>query len=480
MNKKRKKILEPDFCVIGAGSGGLSFAAGAVQMGAEVVLLEGKKMGGDCLNYGCVPSKSLISIAKNIHNAKNINNFGYSTDNIGKLDYKKVHKNIHSVIDSIAPHDSIERFTKLGVKVISEEGFFLDSDTVESSSYIIKSKCFIVATGSYPFIPEISGLDSVDYYTNENIFNLKTLPEHLIVIGGGPIGMEMAQSFNRFGSKVTVLESAIALPKDDRDITDILKGIIKKEGVSINEKVKIIDIRNKDKELEINCRVNNRKKTITASHILVATGRRPNIEKLNLDKAKVKFSPRGIEVDAYLRTTNKKIYAIGDCIGGYQFTHVAGYHASLAIKNSIFRLRSKVFVQAIAWVTYTDPELAHVGYLESQLQDKYIKYKAINIDFDQNDRAQTEQKTKGKIKLLVSPRGNILGVTILGNSAGELIYPWVIAIQNKLKISAIANSIAPYPTLNDISKRAASSYYSDKIFSPFMKKIVKFIMKYTW
>jgi pyruvate/2-oxoglutarate dehydrogenase complex dihydrolipoamide dehydrogenase (E3) component len=372
MTKKDKQILNPDFCVIGAGSGGLSFAAGAVQMGASVVLLESKKMGGDCLNYGCVPSKALIAAAKFGHESLRSKDFGWA-DSKSKVDFEKVHEHIHNVIKAIAPNDSAQRFEKLGAHVILEQGHFIDDKTVETESHRIKAKRFIIATGSTPFVPPIEGLSTVPYLTNETIFDSKELPKHLVVIGGGPIGIEMAQAFLRLGSKVTVLEAFSALPKDDPEITLRLKEILISEGIDLNENVKISSIKQVEQEIHIECQTSyGQQKTLKASHIIVATGRRPNIQNLNLELAGVKFSPRGIEVNAHLQTSNPKVYAIGDCTGGYQFTHVAGYHAGLAIRNSIFGLKTKVETRAIPWVTYTDPELAHVGFMESQLQEKQI------------------------------------------------------------------------------------------------------------
>lgn len=479
MSAEQKQILQPDFCVIGAGSGGLSFAAGAAQMGASVVLVERSKMGGDCLNFGCVPSKALIAAAKVGHEIKESSHFGWLVDK-PKVEFKKVHDYVYSVINAIAPHDSVKRFEELGVQVILEEGSFLDKRALKTKTYLIKAKRFVIATGGHPFVPPIEGLDSVTYYTNETIFDLQELPEHLVVIGGGPIGIEMAQAFNRLGSKVTVLDTSTALPKDEPEMTSKLKEILVSEGVGLNEHIKIFSVSKTDAGIQVVYKnAEEKEEKVNGSHLLVATGRRANIKSLNLEAAKINTSHRGVLVDEHLRTSNPRAYAIGDCAGGYQFTHVAGYHAGLVIKNSIFRLRSKMQTRAIPWVTYTDPELSHVGFLEAQLKEKNIKYKKLEMNFDENDRAQAESRTEGMIKVLVSPKGYVLGATILGVNAGELIYPWVIVLQNKLKISAITNSIAPYPTLTDINKRVAGSYYTDKIFSPFMKKVVKFIMRWT-
>lgn len=479
MKHPGKTILTPDFCVIGAGSGGLSFAAGASQMGTSVVLVERAKMGGDCLNSGCVPSKSLIAAAQSGHTIRTSSQFGWLIDT-PKINFKKVYDHVQRVIAAISPHDSVERFEGLGVKVLPEEGHFKDDKTFETKTHLIQAKRFVLATGSHPFVPPLEGLSQIPYYTNETIFSLQELPEHIVIIGGGPIGVELAQAFHRLGSQVTVLEAFKVLPKDDPEMTSKLKGILIQEGIDLQENAKIISVQPQGKKIKITYEDETSKPhQILATHVLVATGRRPTLENLNLEAAHINFSSKGIEVNSNLRTSNARVYAIGDCVGGLQFTHVANYHAGLVIKNSIFKLNAKVQTTAIPWVTYTDPELAHVGFLESQLQEKNISYKVLTLDFDDNDRAQTERRPDGTIKVLVSPKGKILGATILGLSGGELIYPWVIAIQNKLKISAIANSIAPYPTLSDINKRIAGQFYVDRLFSSRTKKIVHWLMWFT-
>lgn len=468
-----KTHLKPDFCVVGGGSGGLSFAAGASQMGCSVVLLESNKMGGDCLNTGCVPSKALLHAARTVHGIKIGEDFGSSQD--FKVDFEKVHAYIHSVISKIAPNDSVERFEGLGVTVLQEKGAFCDPKTFETPTHIIKAKRFVIATGSHPFIPNIPGLSEVPYLTNEAIFDLKELPNHLVVIGGGPIGMEMAQGFHRLGSKVTVLQSGKALPKDEPSHTNSLKEILRGEGIDIRENVTVNSIEKGKDGIKVHCEG----QTLNPSHLLVATGRRPNIHGLGLEAANIIYTSSGITVNKGLKTTNPRVYAIGDCIGGYQFTHVAGYHAGLVIRNSIFKMGTKLSTQAIPWVTYTDPELAHVGKLESQLIESKIPYRTLTWDFHENDRAHTSGSTEGGIKAFVTPNGKILGVSILGEHAGELIYPWVIAIQNNLSLSAFTSSIAPYPTLSEVSKRLAGSFYTPSIFSPRMRGLVKLLMKVT-
>jgi pyruvate/2-oxoglutarate dehydrogenase complex dihydrolipoamide dehydrogenase (E3) component len=471
-------VLTPDFCVIGGGSGGLSFAAGAVQMGASVILIERDKMGGDCLNYGCVPSKALISAAKSFHEIQRSELFGWSCAS-SKVDFKKVQMHVQGTIKRIAPNDSVERFEKLGVKVIKEEASFIDDDTVQAGEYKIKAKRFVISTGSSPFIPDIKGIDDINYLTNETIFDLKTLPKELVIIGGGPIGIELAQSFLRLGSKVTVLEAFSVLPKDDPEVVTILKDSLISEGLELKEGVEIKEINKSGNGCSVHFKHDDKEHVIKANQLLVAAGRRPNLDKLNLELANIKYTPRGIIVDSFLKSSNKRVFAIGDCIGGYQFTHVAGYHAGLVIRNSIFRLRSTIKTIQIPWVTYTDPEISHVGFTEPELKEQNMDYKLLSMKFSENDRAQAEHKVGGMIKVLVTPRGNILGATIIGSGAGELILPWVLAIQNDLKISAIAGLIAPYPTMSEISKRVAGEYYKDKIFSPWMQKIVKFLMRIT-
>ena len=473
-----KSPLTCDFCVIGAGSGGLSFAAGAAQMGASVILLEAKAMGGDCLNDGCVPSKALLAAAHFKKTFMHSADFGW-TVNAATVNFKKVHAHVHQVIKNIAPNDSVERFEKLGVRVIREFGHFVDAKTVETATHSIRAKRFIIATGSHPALPPIPGLNAISYYTNESIFTLETLPSHLLVIGGGPIGIEMAQAFCRLGSQVTVLEAFSVLPKDEPEMVVALKNILTKEGIALHEHASITLLKPTENGIECHFK-NTQENKLLASHVLIAAGRRPNLEHLQLDLAGIQTSPQGILVNKHLQSSNKKVYAIGDCTGGYQFTHVASYHAGLTLQNTIFKWRAQVKTQAIPWVTYTDPELAHVGFLEHQLISQKIPYKTLKMDFKDNDRAQAERCTDGSIKILVCKKGHILGATILGKHAGELIYPWVMAIQNHLKIISIASTIAPYPTFVEINKRVAGSYYSEKLFSTRMKKLVKWLMRITY
>jgi pyruvate/2-oxoglutarate dehydrogenase complex dihydrolipoamide dehydrogenase (E3) component len=462
-----EKILKVDLCVIGAGSGGLSTAAGAVQMGASVVLIEANKMGGDCLNYGCVPSKSFLAAAKLAQNIKNSAQFGI--ESTVKIHFDQVMRYVENVIKTISVNDSVERFQKLGVKVILAEAKFIDAHTVIAGEKIIKARRFVIATGSSPSLPAIPGLEKINYFTNETIFNLKQKPEHLIVIGGGPIGCELAQAFLMLGTKVTLLEALHILPHDEPDLVDILRHELLRQELILYENCKNIQItQNNNNQIEVNFDG----QSITGSEILIATGRRANVDTLNLAVAGIHYSEKGITVNSRLRTTNKKVYAIGDVIGSYQFTHMASYHAGIVLRNILFHLRAKVNYAAVPWVTYTEPELAHVGMLSNELKNTR-SIKTLQWNFAENDRAQTEHKTQGKIKVLTTKKGKILGVSIIGSQAGELLTPWIGAIQEGRKIREMTRFIIPYPTLSEINKRVAGEFFTPLLFSERTKRLVR-------
>lgn len=465
-----------DIAIIGGGAGGLSLAAGASQLGANVVLVESGKMGGDCLNYGCVPSKSLLAAAKAFYHVKTAQYFGAQTDSL-TLDFSKVMQHIHQVIATIAKHDSVERFESLGVKVIQASAKFIDDKTLQAADTTIKAKRFVIATGSLPFVPPIPGLEQAHYETNETIFNLKKQPKHLIVIGGGPIGCELAQAFAMLGSQVTILESFKILPKDDTDCVAIVREQFESMDINIQENIKVQHIAQQP-EGDILVTIENEGKTeqLIGTHLLISTGRRVNVQGLDLEKANVVYSPKGIDVDARLRSSNKKIYAIGDVVGSFQFTHIANYHAGIVLKNILFRLPAKVDYRAVPWVTYTEPEIAHVGLTFAEAQ-KRTDTLITEWPFEENDRAQTEHETKGKIKVITDNKAKILGVTIVGAKAGELILPWTIAIREKKTLRSFTDTIVPYPTLSEVSKRAASKFYTPKLFSNRTRWLVRLLLK---
>lgn len=470
--------LTPDICVIGGGSGGLSVAAGASQMGAETVLIERGKMGGDCLNYGCVPSKALLAAGNAAKRIGDAAKFGVHAE-APKVDPAGVFAHVHGAIAAIEPNDSVARFTALGVNVIEAEARFIDPRTVEAGGKRIRSRRFVIATGSSPFVPPIPGLQDVTYHTNETIFYAEALPKHLIVIGGGPIGIELAQAHRQLGCEVTVLEAAKIMPKDDPELVAVVRKALDRDGLVIREGIKIARVEKSSDGITVVLDGEQGEERIDGSHLLVATGRRANVGDLHLEAANIAYSPKGIDVDSRLRTSNKKVFAIGDVAGGLQFTHVAGYHAGVVIKNALFRLPAKADHSAVPWVTYTAPELAQVGLTEEQAREHYRgNFNVLRWPFHENDRAQAEGETDGLVKAITTKKGVILGAGITGPMAGELIQTWVLAMSQKIKIGGLATMIAPYPTLGEVSKRAAGSYYTPSLFSERTRKIVEFLSRF--
>ncbi|MBO6947895.1 MAG: FAD-dependent oxidoreductase [Rhodospirillales bacterium] len=470
--------IKTDICVIGAGSGGLSVAAGAQQMGADTVLIEKHKMGGDCLNFGCVPSKALLAAGHAAQNIREAHRFGIDAGN-PKVDAKGVFAHVHGAIAAIEPNDSVERFTGLGVDVIQAAGRFIDPKTVEAGEARITARRFVIATGSSPFVPNIPGLGDVDFFTNETIFYADKLPEHLIVIGGGPIGIELAQAHRHLGCEVTVLELVSVMPKDDPELVSVVRRQLDRDGVLIREGVKIARVERSRTGVAVVLETDDGAEKVEGSDLLVATGRRANVDGLGLNEAGVSYSSKGIDVDNRLRTSNKKIFAIGDVAGGLQFTHVAGYHAGVVIKNALFRLPAKADHSCVPWVTYTSPELAQVGLTEKQAREVHGgDIRILRWPYHENDRAQAEGKTEGMVKAITTKKGVILGCGIAGPQAGELIQTWVLAMSQKIKIGGVATMIAPYPTLGEVSKRAAGSYYTPSLFSEKTRKIVRFLAKF--
>jgi pyruvate/2-oxoglutarate dehydrogenase complex dihydrolipoamide dehydrogenase (E3) component len=467
--------IKTDLLVIGAGSGGLSLAAGAVQMGAEVVLLEDHKMGGDCLNYGCVPSKALIATGKQAHALRNGAKFGVANVE-PTVDYAAAKDHVHKVIATIEPNDSVERFEGLGVRVIQERGRFVDANTVRAGAHEITARRVVVATGSAPFVPPIPGLDTVPYLTNESLWDLRDLPEHLLVIGGGPIGIEMAQAHLRLGSKVTVIEGDKAMGKDDPELAAIVLDRMRAEGMVIEEGALAENISGAEGAITVKAKDG---RVFKGSHLLVAVGRAANVGDLGLDEAGVKYDRRGITVDASMRTSNKKVYAIGDVAGQLQFTHVAGYHAGVVIRSILFGLPSKAKQDHLPWATYTDPELAQVGLTEEQARKKHFgKVEVARFEYHENDRAIAEAKTTGFIKVMVVG-GRPVGASIVGAGAGDLIGVWALAIANRLKMSQVAGMVAPYPTLGEVNKRAAGAYFSPRLFeNDTVKRVVGLVQRY--
>lgn len=469
-----------DLGILGGGAAGLTAAAGAAQFGAKTILVEkAKKLGGDCLHFGCVPSKTLIRTAGVWSLARRAKEFGLPEVSLPPVSLAAVMDRVRSVIDKIQEHDSPERFCRLGAAVRFGEPRFVDDHTVSVDGDCLTARAWIVATGSSPSLPPVEGLPDVPYWTNETVFSQKELPGHLLVLGGGPIGVEMAQAFRRLGSNVTIVEYGDqVLGPEDPDIAGILRSRLEAEGVKVLTGTRALTAASRGSSVLL--RVGPAKGegepwTVEGDVLLVAAGRRPNVEEMELSAAGVEFSPRGVPADARMRTNVPHIYACGDVNGVYPFTHVAGYEAGIALSNSVLRLPRKADYTKVPWCTYTDPEVASVGLNEKRAIAAGVEYRVLEASFNQVDRALAEGETEGKIKVLVTPSGSLLGCQIAGHHAGELIHEWVAAVNGGVKLSTLAGAIHAYPTLAEISKKAAGSYYAEKLFSDRTRKILRFL-----
>lgn len=461
------QTIKADLCVIGAGSGGLSVAAGAAQLGRKVVLIEKGEMGGDCLNTGCVPSKALIAAASRAHAMRSAAKYGVASVE-PEVDFAIVMDHVHTAIAAIEPNDSQERFEGLGVTVLRDHATFTGPREIEAGGVSVKAKHFVIATGSAPIIPPIEGLKEAPYFTNETIFNNRILPDHLLIVGGGPIGVEMAQAHRRLGSKVTIIEGGDILNREDRDLAAIVREQLIADGVEIIENAKATQVEKTPNGVKV--MIGGR--AVEGSHLLVAAGRKPTIDGLNLEGAGVSYDDRGVKTDVRLRTSNKRIYAIGDVAGGRQFTHVAGYHASVIVRNILFKMPSKNSEHLAPRVTYCDPELAQIGLTETEAREKKSDIKVVKWPFGENDRAIAEKDTRGFVKVVTDKKGKILGAGIAGREAGDLLAPFIIAITSGLEIKAFTDMIAPYPTRSEAGKRAAGAWYAPALFSKRTKTLV--------
>ena len=472
------EVLTPDICVIGAGSGGLSVAAGAAAFGVPVVLVERGKMGGECLHTGCVPSKSLIAAARHAHAIAGAKAFGLSVRDFA-VDFAGVHKHVHGVIAAIEPNDSKARFTGLGVRLIEGAARFQDGDTVVvGDETVIKARRFVIATGSSPALPPIPGLRETPHLTNETVFELTERPEDLIVIGAGPVGLELAQAFRRLGSAVTVLEAGQPLAREDPECAQAVLDALAQEGIELRTSTAVARVQAANGHVNVVVRAQGGEESIAGTHLLLATGRRANTEGLGLDEAGIRQDRAGIVVNKGLKTPNRRVYAIGDVAGGAQFTHLANHQAGLVIRNALFRLPVRVNEHIVPRVTFTDPELGHVGLTEAEARDRRITFRVLRWPFHENDRAQTERATNGHIKVITTRNGGILGATIVGAGAGELIAPWTLGVTRKLNIRAFAGTIVPYPTLAEVGKRAAMTYFTPVLTSRFLQRMIILLRRF--
>lgn len=473
-----KRKIKADLVVIGAGSAGLSAAAGAAMLGLNVVLYEKGDMGGDCLNYGCVPSKAILSAAKVAQTVREGAKYGVHA-NAPEINWDEVKAHIHGTIATIAPVDSQERFEGLGVTVIREHARFADPKTIISATTETRAKRIIIATGSRAFVPPIEGLADVPYLTNETIFHIPVKPEHLLVLGGGPIGMELAQAFNRLGSKVTLVEMGKALGRSDADHAAIAVETLREEGVTILEGHKASRVTQTPNGIQLQAEGENGPATLEGSHILVALGRRAVVDGLDLEAGKVAYDGTGIDVADTLRSTsNKKVWALGDTAGMGQFTHLAGWHASVFVRRAFFKSPfAKSSSLPLPAVTYTSPEVAQIGLTESEAREAHgDEITATSFPFHENDRAIAEGHTKGEAKLIIR-KGKILGASIVGDGAGDILQLVSVAMSNGLKVKDLTNFISPYPTRAEVVKRAASAYFTDTVFGPGAKRLVGLLQR---
>jgi pyruvate/2-oxoglutarate dehydrogenase complex dihydrolipoamide dehydrogenase (E3) component len=472
-----------DLIIIGGGVGGLVTASVTAQLGLDATLIEARdKLGGDCLHYGCVPSKCLIQAGRVASTIKRSAEFGIDVERFDKVDLERVNDRVREVIETIQQHDDPERFRRYGCEVLFGKAQFTGPATLRFEERLLTAKHFVIATGSSPFIPDIDGLEQTGYQTNETIFSLQHLPERLVVIGGGPIGVELAQSYARLGSNVTVIQRGpLILPHEEPEASRLLQHALQEEGITIVTNATLQSVGCNGPQKHLSCLVAGSEKLIVCDEILLAVGRRPNVDDLGLEVAGVDYSNRGITVDKRLRTTNKRIYACGDVVGPYQFTHMAEYQAGIIIANIAFRMPKKVDYRVVPWVTYSDP--ARVGFSEAQAKQQGLRFKVLHFDFKDIDRAITEHETTGLFKLIVAkgPRwsggGRILGATILGPHAGELLHETVLAMKAGLRIDAISGAIHAYPTLSQVHKRVVNTYYGEQLFSAKTRALVKWLNK---
>lgn len=469
--------IETDICVIGAGSGGLTVAVGAARMGAETVLVERGPMGGDCLNAGCVPSKAMIAAARAAEGVRRARAFGVDGGEPA-IDFARANDHVLGAIAAIRPMDSQERMEGLGIRVVRESARFTGPDEVRAGDLAIRARRFVVATGSRPAIPPIPGLTEVPFLTNETVFGNRTRPAHLGIIGAGPIGAELAQAHARLGSRVTVMDKAALLSREDPELSHVVRVALLRDGIDLRENARIVRVERSGAGIVVVLRDGEGERPIAVTHLLVATGRQPNIEDLDLAVAGIEHSERGIRVDAGLRTTNRRVFAVGDVVGGPQFTHLASHHAAVVLRRILFRLPARVREDIVPSVTYTDPEIARVGLTEAEARERFRDVRVLRWRFDETDRGRTDRQTEGLVKVVTRGRGRILGAGIVGPQAGELIHLWCLALSEGLGIGAVAGMVAPYPTLGEASRRAAGEYFAPILFGRWTRRFTGFLRRF--
>jgi pyruvate/2-oxoglutarate dehydrogenase complex dihydrolipoamide dehydrogenase (E3) component len=457
--------LAADICVIGAGAGGLSVASAAAQLGRKVVLIEKDAMGGNALNGGCIPTKALIVAARAAESRRSGKELGISPSS-AEIDGVRLREHIREVASGIALRDSQTRFDGLGVTVLRNSAQFLDKKTLQAGDTRVKARSYVIATGSRPAIPELAGLSEVPYFTTDTIFEKDFVPQHLIVLGGGSSGIELAQAHRRLGSEVTVIDTARLLAQYDRSLAQILIDRLTREGIVLREGAKISNIARSSIGVRVEiARVLGGPEVIEGSHLLVATGRVPNIEELDLAKAGVQMNSHGIKIDDGLKTTNKRVFAIGDVAGAPQFTHVAGWQAGLLVRNLLFKQRVHTSYDAVPTVLYSDPEIASVGLSPADAKKRRLNFDVATAALADTDRGKSDRVGESLIQAVVGKKGRVLGVSIVAPNAGELILPWIIVVSEEIPLSHLADLVVPYPTLGEHMKHVVASYYNSASFN---------------
>jgi pyruvate/2-oxoglutarate dehydrogenase complex dihydrolipoamide dehydrogenase (E3) component len=468
--------ITADICVIGAGPGGLAVATAAAAFGRSVVLIERHKVGGDALNYGCIPSRALAAVANRAHAMRTAATFGIAGRD-PEIDLRNINAHVQGVVAALAPDFSAERFTGLGIRVIRAAARFINKKTVIAGEYRIRARRFVIATGSSPLVPAIPGLDGVPYFTNETIFDNQERLHSLIIIGGGRTGLELAQTHSRLGSRVIILDADKALGEEDPELSRFVLEQLTEEGVSVHEGTKVESVEGGLGRVRVHVSVGGEKHVVEGSHLLLAMGRRPSTSDLGLEAAGVRHDERGIKVNSGLKTSNRRVFAIGDVTGGPAQVQAADYQAGIVIRRALFHVPARVDWRMVPRVTFTDPELASVGLSEAEAGKLVGKINVLRWPYGQNDRAQAERTVTGHVKVITARNGKILGAAIVGAQAGELIQMWSLAISQGLKIKAMTTWISPYPTLSEINKRVAASYYATAPSSPVLRKVINFLAK---
>lgn len=475
---------EYDAIIIGGGAAGLTASGIAANFGAKTMMIEKARLGGDCTWTGCVPSKALLKAGKVARHIRKASDYGL-IDQEPNIDFQKVMAHIHEIREDIyRDADAPEHFEAMGIEVVEGMAYFTDShalniELANGETRVTTSRYFFICTGVGAFVPPIEGIDSVDYLTNETLFEIEELPRELIIIGAGPIGNEMAQAMRRLGSEVTVIDMADRIMvKDDPELAGMLRDKLKQEGIDYVLDADVKKISSQDGRIVVEADVAGEIKEISGTDLLMATGRRPNVESLNLEAAEVNHTPKGIPVNAKCRTNRSHIYACGDVTGEYQFTHMSEHMAKVATTNALIKVPMKVDEQHVPWCTFTDPELGHVGATEKQLQEREEDYETYRFPYSKVDRAVTESEGEGLIKVFAKKwNGKILGASVLGTSAGEIISEYAVAMKNGVTLRKLADTIHPYPTYGLGARRAADQWYI-KNQSEWQVKLIKKLFGY--